>query len=197
MKKRVFIVHGWEGSPSEAWLQWLRGELEPLGFEVHIPALPESNLPRINKWIPALAKVVGMPDEQTYFVGHSLGNQAILRYLETLPEHVKIGGAVFVAGFIKKLTQIQPHEEETAKLWLETPIDLERVKMHLPKSVAIYSDNDPYVPLSNSEQFEKVLGSKIVIDSGKGHFTGVGEEEDNVVELPSALQAVLDLADLT
>ena len=53
--------------------------------------MPEPEFPRIQNWIPAIAKIVGTPDEQTYFVGHSMGNQAIARYLETLPAEVKIG----------------------------------------------------------------------------------------------------------
>lgn len=33
MKKRVFIVHGWDGKPSGAWLPWLKKELEAKGFD--------------------------------------------------------------------------------------------------------------------------------------------------------------------
>ena len=33
-----------------------------------------------------------------------MGCQTIARYLETLPDEIKVGGAVFVAGFFKSLT---------------------------------------------------------------------------------------------
>jgi len=131
--KRVFIIHGWDGYPEENWFPWLRAELEKRGFEVHVPQLPDAGNPRIQNWVPAVAKVVGKPDRDTYFVGHSMGCQTIARYLESLPDKTKVGGAVFVAGFFKRLTNLEADEEvrETAKSWLETPIDLGKIKQHL------------------------------------------------------------------
>ena len=96
--KRVFIVHGWGGRPDEAWFPWIKKELEDKGYKVFIPAMPETDEPKMELWIPFLSQLVGKPDLNTFFVGHSIGCQAIIRYLETLPEGVKIGGAVFVAG---------------------------------------------------------------------------------------------------
>src|SRR3989338_7241510 len=94
--KRIFIVHGWDGYPEEGWFPWLKKELEAKGFEVQVPQLPQADAPRIYNWVPALTKTVGVPDKQTFFVGHSMGCQTIARYLETLPEGVQVGGAVFV-----------------------------------------------------------------------------------------------------
>ncbi len=189
MQKRVIIVHGWEGHPGNAWFPWLKKELEARGFEVIIPQLPDTETPRIEKWVPKLAEAVGTPDENTYFVGHSMGNQAIARYLESLPESVKVGGAVFVAGFFKRITNADNDagETETRKHWLEAPLDLNRVKSHLLKSVAIFSDNDPFVPLDNQDDFRDKLGSRIVIEHAKDHFS------KGTLELPSTLEAFLDL----
>lgn len=191
--KRVIIVHGWSGYPEEGWFPWLKSELEKNGFEVLIPQLPAPETPHIKAWVSKLAEVVGTPDENTYFVGHSMGCQTIARYLETLPENVKVGGAVFVAGFFKRLTQIQEEGEEViaiAREWLETPLNFQKVKSHLPKNIAIFSDNDYYVPLDNTDDFRRLLGSEIVIEKGIGHFSG---KRDNVFELPAALQGVLKL----
>lgn len=192
MTKRVFIVHGWDGYPEEGWFPWLKNELEAKDFEVSVPQLPEAKTPRIYNWVPALSKAVGTPDEQTYFVGHSMGCQTIARYLESLPEGVKVGGAVFVAGFFKRLTNLEddPKVREIAKHWLETPVDLEKVKARLNKSAAIFSDNDPYVSLDNQNDFKEKLGSKIVIEWQKGHFSG----SDGVKELPVVLEAVLEIS---
>jgi len=189
--KRVIIVHGWDGYPEEGWFPWIKKELEAKGFEVFVPQLPDAGNPRIQKWVPALAKAVGTPEKQTYFVGHSMGCQTIARYLETLPEGVKVGGTVFVAGFFKHLTGLEddPDVRETDKHWLGTPISLEKVKSHLPKSIAIFSDDDPFVPLDNQDDFRNKLGSKIIIEHSKGHFSG----SDGVTELPSALKAVLEI----
>jgi len=32
MVKRIFIIHGWGGSPDEPLLRWLKSELEKNGF---------------------------------------------------------------------------------------------------------------------------------------------------------------------
>jgi len=191
--KRVFIIHGWDGYPEEGWFPWLKKELEARGFNVFVPQLPEAGSPRIHNWVPKLAEVVGAADENTYFVGHSMGCQAIARYLESLPEGVKIGGAVFVAGFFKRLTGLEddPDVQETDKHWLGAPLDLTKVKSHLPKSVAIFSDNDPFIPFDNQNDFKDLLGSKIIIEHQKGHFSG---GSDKCFELPSAFEAVLEIA---
>ncbi|MEK7531450.1 MAG: alpha/beta hydrolase, partial [Patescibacteria group bacterium] len=81
------------------WFPWLKTELEKNGFQVHVPAMPESAEPKIEAWVSHLSKIVGDVDKNTYFVGHSIGCQTILRYLETLPADKKVGGATFVAGW--------------------------------------------------------------------------------------------------
>ena len=191
MKKRVIIVHGWDGYPEEGWFPWLKKELEAKGFEVIVPQLPDPETPRIQKWVPALAKVVGTPDARTYFVGHSMGCQAIARYLEKLPTGVAVGGIVSVAGFFKRITaEDDPDVQETDRLWLGAPIDLMKVKSHFKKGIAIFSDNDPYVPLDNHDDFKTKLGCDIVIEHGKGHFSG----STGTIELPAALAAVIAIS---
>ncbi|MEK7134747.1 MAG: alpha/beta hydrolase [Patescibacteria group bacterium] len=192
MKKRVFIAHGWDSSPEGDWFPWLKKELEEKGFEVYVPQLPDSENPRIYNWVPKLGEVVGVADENTYFVGHSIGCQTIARYLESLPEGVKIGGAVFVAGFFKRLTGLEddPDVRETDKHWIESPLDFEKVKSHLSKSIAIFSDNDPFVPLDNQDDFRDRLGSEIMTEHRKGHFN---RPDDGITELPIVLQSVLKI----
>lgn len=190
MTKRVFIVHGWDGSPKSDFNPWLKKELEAKGFEVIAPAMPNPEEPKIETWVPYLAKVVGEVDENTFFVGHSIACQTILRFLENLPKNKKVGGAVFVAGFFT-LTNLEDKEtEEIAKSWIETPINLKRVKSHLPKSIAIFSDNDPYVLLNNKDRFVKELGSKIIIEHNMAHFN----EDAGIIKLPIALKSVLEIA---
>ena len=190
--KRVYIIHGWEGYPEENWFPWLKRELESRGFEVHVPQMPDADSPRINKWVPALTQLVKDPDSDTYFVGHSMGCQAVARYLETLPEGIKVGGVIFVAGFFKRLTGLgeEPDYEEVEKDWLKTPIDLEKIKSHISNSVAIFSDDDPYVPLDNQDDFKDKLSSKILIQHKMNHFSG----NWGIIELPVVLEELLKMA---
>src|SRR3990167_4632162 len=187
MSKRAFIIHGWDGYPVEGWFPWLKTELEKNGFQVQVPAMPEPAEPKIEAWVSHLSKVVGDVDENTYFVGHSIGCQTILRYLESLHADKKVGGATFVAGWFT-LMNLETHEEkEIAPPWLETPIDFDKVKQHTKKFFAVFSDDDEVVPQENKKLFEERLDAKITTESGKGHFSG----SDGVKELPVILEAIL------
>ena len=192
--KKVVIVHGWEGYPEEGWFPWLKKELESRGFEVVVPALPDASNPRIEKWLPALAQAVGGADENIYLVGHSLGCQIIVRYLEKLPDEIVVGGAVFVAGFFKSLSGIENEGKEVQELanhWLATPVDLKKASTHIKAAVAIFSDNDYYVPLENKDDFQKKLKAKIIIEKNQGHFSG---GRDQCFKLPAALDAILKMS---
>ncbi len=189
--KRIFIVHGWDGYPEEGWFPWLKKQLEEKGFKVFVPQLPDPANPRIEKWVPKLAETVGKADAETYFVGHSMGCQTIARYLESLPEDIKTGGVVFVAGYFKKLTNLEDNEvKKMARHWLETPVDLNKAHSHIRKSVAIFSDNDPYVLLDNQDDFKNKLGSEIIIQHDMGHFSG----STGTFELPVVLEELLKMA---
>lgn len=190
--KRVFIIHGWGGSPDDDWLPWLRKMLVERKLEVHVPEMPDSFHPHISKWVPYLSEVVGKVDKDTYLVGHSIGCQAILRYLESLDGSTKIGGAVFVAGWfhLNEGSVATEEDKRIADEWIESKIDFEKVKKHLDRSVALFSDNDPDVPLAESKTFEKELGSRIIIHPKRGHFTAA----DGVTELHVALNEILKMA---
>lgn len=181
---RVFIVHGWSRSPSKDWFPWLKEQLESKDFAVEVPFMPNTDAPSIDEWIPFLEEKVRNPDENTYLVGHSIGCQTILRYLEKIDS--KIGGAVLVAGWMNLTEETFGEEgaEEIASPWIDTPIDFDKVKANCDKFLCIFSDNDPYVPISDSEIFKEKLGADIVILKEKGHFTG----EDGVKEIPVVLE---------
>ena len=98
--KKIYIIHGWDGSPEEPMHKWLKKELEGKGFQVTIPLMPNPEEPEINAWIDKIKEVVENPDNDTYFIGHSVGCQGVLRYLETLDSNTNIGGAIFIAPWM-------------------------------------------------------------------------------------------------
>lgn len=100
--KRIFIVHRWEGGPNDDWRPWVKRELVKLGYETAIPQMPDADAPIIEKWVSHLAGLVGTPDKETFFIGHSIGCQTILRYLETLDSPVG-GAGLFRAGSTCKI----------------------------------------------------------------------------------------------
>lgn len=186
--KKIYIIHGWGYVPAEEpWYQWLKKEMENKGWSVTIPTMPDPENPQINLWVNELSKIVFGPDEETYFVGHSIGAQTILRYLEKLPENIKIGGCVFVAPWLQLNPLEGPEEEAIAKPWVETLIDFAKVKTHCEKFVAIFSNNDPFVPKGNEILFADRLNARIATLVGQGHFSA----DEGVEEIPAARDALL------
>ncbi len=182
--KRVFLIHGWEGYPEEGWRPWLKEKLEKEGFQVTVPAMPDTVHPQMQAWVEHLAKIVGTPDQDCYFIGHSLGCITILRYLETLEENQKVGGVVLVAGFSDDLGY-----KELSSFFVK-PIDWQKIKSHCSKFIIIHSTDDPLVPVRYADILKEKLNAEIIIEQGKKHFSG----DDGITELPSTLESILKLS---
>ncbi len=171
--KRIFIIHRWSGGPDDDWRPWLKTELENKGYKVYIPYMPDTEVPIIEKWVNYISKLVGIPDGNTYFIGHSIGCQAILRYLENIDS--PIGGALFVAGWFN-LENLEDDEiKKIAKPWIENPLNFNKIKSVLPKSTLIISDDDPYGAFKeNTEKFSRIVTNVCVLQN-KGHITQKNE----------------------
>jgi predicted alpha/beta hydrolase family esterase len=194
MPRRAFIIHGYLSNPKEAWLPWLQGELEKRGYLVSLPAMPHPDRPVISEWIDFIAKLVGEPDNGTTLIGHSLGCQGVLRYLETVGAAGKsVAKTVLVAGIFPTGMSLADADMETggdAALdpWFSHGLDPANVKKAAGNCTVILSDDDPYIPVDQAKAvFRATLNPQIIIEHGHGHFN----EDDQVLELPSVLAAVI------
>jgi predicted alpha/beta hydrolase family esterase len=171
--KKIYVIHGWDATPDSNWYPWLKGELEEsFDLKVEVPQMPNTEVPVIAEWVGHLKNVVSSPNEDTYFVGHSLGCQTILRYLETL-DNVKVGGVLLVAGCFDIKNLENEEIEKIAEPWIKTPIDFEKVKNSIGKLKVILSNNDPFVDLEeNAEIFKNKLNAGVFVEKEAGHFTG-------------------------
>ena len=186
MMARAVLIHGFQGEPMRGFRPWLKAELERKGWEVAVPAMPSPGAPRAEEWVAAIAKEVGKGKSgDCVLVGHSLGCIAILRYLEQAKGEV--AGAVLVAGFMEGLGK----DFSILENFLSPPPDFARVRGNCKKFVAIFSDNDPYVPLSQERLFREKLGAKTLVLHSRGHFSS----SDGTVRLPEALRALLEMGE--
>jgi predicted alpha/beta hydrolase family esterase len=187
--KKVYLIHGWDGNPENNWFPWLKKELAKKGFEVKALAMPSPSNPNIDAWINFLSKNLRNIDEDTYLVGHSMGCRAIIGFLEGFKG--KVRGVIFVAGWIALTNLGTEEEKEIAEQWTSRKIDYQKVKEKTDKFVAIFSDNDPYVPMEKNIAFYKnKLGAEIITEKGKGHF----DDDTNVKELPVVLTKILEIS---
>ena len=188
MKKRVYVVHGWSGKPDGGWRAWFKKELEARGHEVHLLAMPEPDTPRIETWVPFLMSEIKYFDEHTVLVGHSMGCQAIMRFLEKIPEGMRVGKVILVAWFTERVTGMDTAEEVIImRPWIETPIDFLKVKRSAREIVAFFSDNDRYIPLENEKAMKEKLGARTIIEHARGHYG----DKNSVTEVPTILDAVI------
>ncbi len=184
MQKRLFIVHGWGGSAKEPLIAWLGEQGTKLGFETTVLEMPHPDVPTIDSWVKYLDEVVMYPDENTCFVGHSIGFQAIIRYLQSA-DSPQTGSVLGIAPWFTLTGINSPDNKDIARPWLDNPIDFAKLKRIVPSFTAIFSDNDKFVPFKeNEELFKKNLNAKIIVEHEKGHFT----EKDGVIDLPVALE---------
>jgi predicted alpha/beta hydrolase family esterase len=184
MENRVFIIHGWDGNPTEAWKGWLKDQLEQKKYHVVAPSLPNAENPVVADWLAKIQKTVGKPDKKTFLVGHSLGCLAILKYIESLDEKDKIGGCILVAGFIDGV------KDPSLKEWMENKIDVAKVRKICKKIVAISSDNDPLITNEQTKHMVDSLKAKFILERRKRHLG----EDDQIYQLPSVLNAVLEMS---
>lgn len=178
---RVVIIHGWGATPESNWFPWLAHELRSRGVDVAVPAMPNTDNPDEGEWVTKMHEVIGTPDEETYLVGHSLGGIAILRYLESLEEGGKIGGAVFVAGFA------EPVGISEVENFFTRAVDFAKVRASTAKGFAVIrSDNDPYVPARLGDDLAQKLGAELLVIPGGAHLNmGSG-----YFQFPEALDAL-------
>ena len=188
--KKVYLVHGWEATSKSDFFPWLKKELEKRKIESYFPDMPNTEKPKINEWIGFLKKNIRAINNDTIFIGHSIGCQAVLRFLETLPAEIKVKRVILVAPWMHLDRQtIEEEGEEViaiAKSWMETLIDWKKVKNHCDNFICIFSDNDPYVPLSNLKLFKEKLNAKCLTLKNRHHFN----EGNDIFELPEILKFI-------
>ena len=185
--KKIYLVHCWDGTSSDGWYPWLAEKINNKNVNLIKFDMPNTANPKIDEWVDYLNNKVELLNEETYFIGHSIGCQTILRYLET-KEITKIGGILFVAPWLDLLPEAIEDEDSynTAQPWINTPIDFEKVKQFTNNISCIFSDNDYFVSLEQAKEFRNKLNAKTVIVNNKGHIS----QDDDVYEL----QEILDLA---
>lgn len=180
--KIAYIIHGWGGNPEESWFPWLKKELEKVNYKVEILAMPNPDYPTIKQWVGKLNNVVDLSQE-VYMIGHSIGCQAILRYLENLEGKIK--HAILVAPWLD-IKNLEEGEDKIAKPWVETKINLSKVRRNCEQFSIIYSTSDPYPYKKDIDFLKKELNAKFYNVGKKGHINS----EYGVFELPEVLSAL-------
>ena len=180
------MIHGFRGKPNGGWRPWLMGELSKNDIWACALAMPAPDVPIKSDWIKKINEVVGIPNEEIFLVGHSLGVPAILRYLESLDKDSKVGGVVLVSG---PLSKIEKDGYEQVDIFLDTVFDFDHIRNVCKNFVVIQGDNDQNVPFSDAEELAEKFSCELISIPNGGHLNGSA----GIFELPQALDSLLKM----
>ena len=184
--KKVFIIHGFNGKPNGGWRSWLMGELSKNDIYACALPMPTPDVPVKSEWVKTITEAIGIPTEEIFLIGHSLGVPAILRYLESLDKDSKIGGAVLVSGPVLK---IEKDGYEKVNTFLDVAFDFDHIKNTCKNFIIIHGDDDKAVSFSNAEELAKKLSCNLISIPNGGHLNG----ESGCYKLPEALDSLLKM----
>ncbi len=184
---RVIILHGAHGGPETNWFPWLHSALEAEGIEVLRPRFPTPEGQSLSAWLHAYDVAVGsLPLASTVLVGHSLGVAFALRLVERTARPV--AGLFLAAGFIGSLDL--PDYDAINQSFFAAPFDWSAIRERKGRVVGCWAgENDPYVPLSRSQEIATCLEVPLEIVSGGGHLNS----ETGFTTFPQMRDAILSV----
>ncbi len=183
MNKKVFLIHGFEGSPNGGWRPYLMSELEKQDIYACSLPMPSPQAPKLSEWLEEIERhITKNKEDDIYLVGHSLGGTAILRYLEKY-DSPNIKGVIIASA------PCHQNENEKIREFLLDDFDWMKIKNKSPKVIVIHGDNDPFVPVSDAKETAEKLGGKLILIPNGKHLNGSAGFD----KLPEALSAILEI----
>lgn len=181
----VLLMPRWSGDQTSDFYPWLTRELDDALLVA--PLAPSKDAPTIDHCVRSLEKTFeGRSLEDTIVVGHSVGNQALLRWLAQRNDRAR--GFVAVAGWWDV-----DEPWETIRPFIEDAFDIERAKKAAGKVRVFLSDNDPFTSdeRANGRTWEEKMGAQVTVLPGRAHFN-----DETFEELLEALRNEFDAASL-
>lgn len=182
MLSHVLVVHGYSATPDDHWFRSLAASLESHGIRVDVPKLPDPATPDKEAWVAEIQRVLGVPDEGTAVVAHSLGSVAALHALDRTSGSWSLGAFVSVAGFISP----PPRLPELDSFTTPGP-DLDRTAARTLRRAVILSDNDDYVPAGLTLALAEGLRADVINIPAAGHFLA----DDGITSMPRVAEHLL------
>lgn len=179
---KFFMIHGAYGNPEGNWFPWLKQKLEELGHEIHIPKFPTPEDQTLETWMKVFQPYMDKIDEETIFIGHSLGPAFILNILEKID--VKVKACFFVAGFAGFIGDEQ--FDSINKSFVDREFEWNRIHENCEQFYVINSDNDPYVSIIKGKKIAAKFGTETITIEGAGHFN----TDAGYTEFPQLLEYI-------
>ena len=164
---QVIIVHGSYGNPDGNWFPWLKLQAQSLGSKVIVPKFPTPNGQNLLAWKDVFRSTVGVIDDRTILVGHSLGVGFILNLLDD-KDVTPIMATFLVAGFIGTLGL--PDYDRVNETFVCKDFNWQLIKEKAGDIFVLNGDDDPYVPLAKGVAIADALAVPLLVIPGGGHL---------------------------
>ena len=176
-KKKVVIIHGYASSPEIEKYQIISKELDVLGVDYSIPAMPGTIYPRSKNWLEVIDQEVNSTDKPVILVGHSLGTRAILLYLDKYQQEVD--SVILIATFNNDFKKNRKGKEQYYQDFFEYALDIDQIKKLSNRFIVIHSKNDESISYKQGVEIGKELKAELIIYKDAGHFSGSEGAEKN------------------
>lgn len=171
-KPNIYLIPRWAGTIHSDWYDWMVLEIkQKFQIKIHRLEMQDWDQPDISKSIHFLESEIPELNENTYFIGHSVGCLAVLHFLNKQlksDKDLKTGGFLFVAGWFevdKPWISLKP--------WFKTEsLDFPLLSKQIDFKKVVLSDNDPFTTNYNKNKslWQKHLNADIRLYHDKLHF---------------------------
>ncbi|MCK4860156.1 MAG: serine hydrolase family protein [Candidatus Omnitrophica bacterium] len=187
--KKIILIHGYTSSPSKKKYQLISKELENLGVEYSIPALPGGEYPKSAEWLEGIDKEVKNTTKPVVLVGHSLGTRAALLYLDKFEQ--KIDTIILIAAFNNNFEENRKRRDGNYADFFDYALDIEKIKKLANKFIVVHSKDDDSIGYKQGVEIASELGAKLTSYENMSHFSGEENAESNAEYFVKFIKSVL------
>jgi len=145
-----------------------KGPPENSGHEVWVPNLPNPEVQNLDNWSKGLQEQVPFEfDKDTILIWHSLGAVFLLHILDR-DRKEPVNKAILACWFLNALGRKEI--DDLNKTFIEKDFNRERIKKNAKGIVILHWENDPYIPISETELLHKNIGGTVEIVPNWGHL---------------------------
>lgn len=181
----VVILHGSFGHPYEAWFPWLHAAVSESGRRCYVPSLPTPKFQTYENWSRILKSYVVLDElADGVIVTHSSSGMFAVRFIAE--NGLGISHLVTVSGFDGFLSGDPDFDAINRELFTRGEDDYKATQKLAKRRSALWSTDDPYLPLDALRAFAERLDAQGTEVDGAGHFNDAA----GCRELPKVLDLI-------
>lgn len=187
--KKVILIHGYTSSHKKKKYQILSQELNKLGVEFSVPALPGGEHPHSKEWLEIIDREVKNSENPIILVAHSLGTRAALLYLDKFEK--KVDTVILIAALNNNFKENRKGRDGNFADFFDYAVDIEKIKKLANRFIVAHSKDDPSIDYKQGLEIAKQIGAEFLSYENMGHFSGDERAEENAREFFKIIKLAL------